>query len=210
MRATPSFFRLVGVQPLKAACSARTSERGKDRKVLLSYGFWQRKFGGADSAVGASIRLNGAQYDVVGVLPLDFSFIQSDTDLYMPAAFGPDDKSDERRHNNNWQMVGRLKAGASLTQVKQQVDLLNAHNDERFPQFRQILKDARFQTVVVLLQDDRAGRESGALSAVGGVLFVLVIGGVNIANLVLVRSSARSGEGHRHALGATSAAWPGS
>ena len=115
LRATPSFFRLVGVQPLKGRLFGEDeSERGKDRKVLLSYGFWQRKFGGADSAVGASIRLNGAQYDVVGVLPRDFSFVQSDTDLYMPAAFGPDDKSDERRHNNNWQMVGRLKAGASL------------------------------------------------------------------------------------------------
>ena len=87
--------------------------------------------------------------------------------------------------------------------MKQQVDLLNAHNDERFPQFRQVLKDARFQTVVVLLQDDVVRDVRAALYLLwGGVLFVLVIGGVNIANLVLVRSSARSREmATRHALG---------
>ncbi len=80
---------------------------------------------------------------------------------------------------------------------------LNAKNDERFPEFRQILKDANFRTVTTWLQDDVIRDVKGALYLLWGcVVFVLVIGCVNIANLVIVRASARSRElATRHAIG---------
>jgi predicted permease len=204
LRTTPSFFQMVGLQPAAGrAFTDQEGEPGKNDKVILSFGFWQRKFNLDRSVIGRMIRLNGTPFEIVGVAPQEFTFLQNDIDVYVPAGFGPDDKSDERRHSNNWQMVGRLKAGATIDQVRQQVDALNAVNDERFPQFKQILRDARFHTVAVFLQDDLVRDVKAALYLLwGGVFFVLVIGCVNIANLVVVRASARTREmATRHAIG---------
>ena len=204
LRATPSFYRLVGVRPATGRIFTEAEgEPGQNRKVMLSYGFWQRKFGGRDSVVGETIRLNGAAVDVIGVLPAGFTFLQNDIDLFTPTAFAPADKADNRRHSNNWQMVGRLAPGATLDQVRQQVEALNRRNDDRFPQFRQILKDANFQTVSLMLQDDVVREVRAALYLLwGGVAFVLLIGCVNLANLVVVRASARAREmATRHAIG---------
>jgi predicted permease len=204
IRATPSFYRLVRVQPeLGRPFSDDEGEPGQESKVLLSHGFWLRKFGGDPHVVGRMIRLNGNPFEVVGVMPLGFTFLQNDFDLFLPAAFAPAQKSDDQRHSNNCQMVGRLKDGASLEVVRQQVDALNARNDERFPEFKQILKDARFHTVAVYLQDDVVRDVKAGLYLLWGcVLFVLVIGCVNIANLVIVRTSGRTREmATRHAIG---------
>jgi len=142
LRATPSFYRLVGVQPLHGRLFRDDEgERGRAMKVILGYAFWQRKFGGDAGVVGRSIRLNGNPFDVVGVMPRGFSFLDGNIDFYVPAPIGPADKSDAARHSNNWQMVGRLEAGASVPRAQAQVDAINAANDERLPQFRQILKD---------------------------------------------------------------------
>ena len=192
------------VQPVRGRLfTDAEGEPGQEQKVLLSYGLWQRAFGGKDSIVGTPIRLNGQPHEVVGVLPQGFTFLQNDLDVFLPAAFQPQAKSDDARHNNNWQMVGRLKDGATLDQVRQQVAALNARNDERFPQFSQILKDARFQTISVMLQDDVVRDVKASLYLLwGGVSFVLLIGVANIANLILVRSSGRRQElATRHAVG---------
>jgi predicted permease len=204
LRATPSFYRLVRLQPIHGRLFRDDEgERGRAMKVLLGYAFWQRKFGGNPAIVGQTIRLNGNPFDVVGVLPKEFSFLSNTIDLYVPSPIGPADRSDESRHSNNWQMIGRLKTGASVQQVQAQVAAINAANDDRFPQYRQILKDAGFRTVVALLQDDVVRDVKGVLFLLfGGVLFVLLIGSVNIANLVVVRSAARAREmAARQALG---------
>jgi predicted permease len=204
IRATPSFFRVVHVEPmLGRAFTDDEGEVGKTQKVLLSYAFWKRKLGGAGSINGLKIRLNGTEFDVVGVMPPDFSFLQNDVDLYVPAAFAPAEKADDRRHSNNWQMIGRLRAGATIDQVQQQIEALNASNDVRFPDFHQILKDANFHTVTVFLRDDVVRDVRKVLFLLwGGVGFVLVLGCVNIANLVVVRSSGRAREmATRHAIG---------
>jgi predicted permease len=203
IRATPSFYRLVGVSPSDGRIfTDEEGEVGKDRKVLLSDGFHRRKFGGG-AVVGRAIRLNGVPHDVVGVLPKTFSFLQPDIDIFVPAVFTPAEKSDARRHSNNWQMVGSLAPGATLEQVQQQIDALNAANNQRFPEFRQILADAGFHTLAVMLEDDVVRDVRGVLYLLwGGVLFVLLIGCVNVANLVMVRASTRTREmATRHAIG---------
>jgi predicted permease len=204
IRATSSFFDVVAVSPrLGRTFTAEEAEPGQNQKAVLSYGFWQRKFGGREEVLGRSVRLNGTAHEVIGVMPPEFTFLQNDVDLFVPTAFTPDDKSDNRRHSNNWQMVGRLADGASLAQVEQQVSTLNRTNDDRFPQFRQILKDARFHTVSILLQEDLIRDVKQVLYLLWfSVLFVLLIGCVNIANLVMVRSSGRTREmATRHAIG---------
>jgi predicted permease len=204
IRATPSFFRIVQVHPsLGRLFNDDEGEPGKHLKAILSHGFWQRKTGGNSSVVGRTIRLNGTAYDVVGVMPREFTFLQNDIDLFTPAAYTPAEKSDDRRHSNNWQMIGRLASGATLDHVRQQIEALNAANDRRFPEFREPLRNARFHTVSVMLQDDVVRDVKNVLYLLwGGVLFVLLIGCVNITNLVMVRASGRTREmATRHAIG---------
>lgn len=208
LSATASFYRMAGAKPILGALfTDADGDDGATRRVLLGHGIWQRKFGADPSIVGREIRLSGDVHVVAGVLPPDFRFLRNDVDVWLPTRFTLEDKSDERRHSNNWQFVGRLAPGASVAQVQQQLNALQAANDERFPNFKQILKDAGYHTVAVSFQDDLVRELKPVLYLLwGGVLVVLLIGCVNIANLVMVRASARTREmATRHAIGATTA-----
>ena len=206
MTATPSMLRLLQVQPVRGRLftEQEDGEIGKTQKVILTYASWQQWFGGRDSAIGSELRLNGLPYTVVGVLPRGFSFLDSDVRLWTPLAFSAEEKSDDSRHSNNWSYVGRLKPGASVEQARQQVTALNVRNLDRFPAFKQILINAGFYTRVVPLQDQLVSDVRSTLYLLwGGVVFVLLVGAVNVTNLMLVRSSARMKElATRHALGA--------
>jgi predicted permease len=204
IRATPSFFRVIGVRPASGRLFRDDKgEPGRALKVILSHAFWMRKLGGRADVVGRTMRLNGNAFDVVGIMPRESTFLQNNIDVYVPAPLGPADRGDDRRHSNNWQMVARLRRGATLEQVTGQLDALNASNDRRFPEFRQILADAGFHTVVVRLQDDVVRDVRAVLYLLwGGVVFVLLIGCLNVANLIVVRASARRRElAARFALG---------
>lgn len=206
MTVTPSFFRVLKVQPIRGqAFTDAQGELGQEKVIVLSYGFWQRLFGGRDDAIGQDLRLGGEPYRVVGVMAQGFKFINPDIQLYRLAAFSAQEKSDESRHSNNWEQVGRLKPGATLEQAQSQVDAINAANFERFPAFREILTNAKFATDVLDFQTELVSETRATLSMLwGGAIFVLLIGGVNVANLALVRATARVRElATRHALGAT-------
>lgn len=204
--ATPSFYRMLQAKPIAGALfSDPDGDDGSTRRVLLGHAIWQRKFAGDPAIVGREIRLSGDVYVVAGVLPAEFTFLRNDVDVWLPTRFTTQEKSDDGRHSNNWQYVGRLAPGASIVQVQQQLDALQSANDERFPKLKQILKDAGYHTVAVGFQDDLVNDLRPVLYLLwGGVLVVLAIGCVNIANLVMVRASARAREmATRHAIGAT-------
>jgi predicted permease len=205
MAATPSLFRLLRVAPaLGRIFDEQEGEIGDEQKVILSYGLHQQLFGGRRSAIGQELRLGGRPFTVVGVMPREFQFADADARFWIPLAFTPQQKSDDARHSNSWYNVGRLKPGATIDQAQAQVNALNAANLERFPQFKQILINAGFNTKVERLQDVlvRSVRPT-LLMLWGGALFVLFIGGSNILNLALARSSLRAREvATRLALGA--------
>ena len=206
MIVTPSFFRVLRVQPLRGQLfTEQQGELGQEKVVMLTHGFWQRTFGGRDDAIGQDLRLSGEPYKIVGVLPPDFVFLNPEIQLFRPVAFTARDKSDESRHSNNWQQFGRLKPGATLEQAQSQLDAINAANFERFPAWREILTNARFRSVVFDFQTNLIGQRRSTLTMLwGGAIFVLLIGCVNVANLVLVRSTSRIRElATRHAMGAT-------
>jgi predicted permease len=205
MAARPSLLRMLRVEPLLGRIFTEDEgDEGRDQKAMLSYGAWQELYGGRNDAVGSELRINGRPFTIVGVLPRGFSFLNPEVRIWFPLAFSAEDRSDDRRHSNNWSMVGRLKPGASIAQARQQLDALNARNDERFPNFKEILANAGFHTVATSLEEDVVRGARGTLYLLwGAVLFVLLIGAVNITNLVLVRSSGRMKElATRHALGA--------
>jgi predicted permease len=206
MIVTPSFFTVLRTQPLRGQLFTDAhSEIGQERVVLLTYGAWQRRFGGRDDVLGQDLRLGGEPYKIIGVLPEGFVFLNPEIQLFRPAAFTARDKSDDARHSNNWQMFGRLKPGATLDQAQSQLDAINAANFARFPQWQEILRNAKFGSDVVDFQTNLIGARRATLTLLwGGAIFVLLIGCVNVANLVLVRSTSRIRElATRHAMGAT-------
>jgi predicted permease len=204
-QATPSFFRLLQVKPaLGRTFTDQEGEPGNETKAVLSYGLWQSQFGGDPQAIGKDIRLDGQPFTIVGVMPKGFYFLNPDVLLWKPLAFTAQQKSDASRHSNNFRNIGRLAPGGTIEQARQQIDALNAANLERFPQYKQLLINAGFHTTVERLQDSLVKEIRATLYLMwGGALFVLLIGCVNVANLVLVRSRARLKElATRLALGA--------
>jgi predicted permease len=203
---TPSFFSVLRTQPHRGQLFTEAhGEIGQDKVVLLTHGAWQQRFGGRDEAIGEDLRLGGEPYKIIGVLPEGFVFLNPDVQMFRPVAFTAQDKSDQSRHSNNWQMFGRLKPGATLEQAQSQLDAINAANFQRFPQWQEILTNAKFGSDVVDFQTQVIGSRRATLTMLwGGAIFVLLIGCVNVANLVLVRSTSRIRElATRHAMGAT-------
>ena len=210
LRATPSFYTLFGAGTVAGrTIIEQDAESGNDAKVILSHAFWRRRYGGDASLVGRDIRLDGRPFRVVGILSAGFEYLWKDIDLWLPLSFNADQQSDASRHSNNWVMIARLKAGASVDQAQREIDALNARNEERLPQFRNLIRDGGYRTVVVPLQDEVVRDVRATLYLLwAGALFVLLVGGVNLANLFLMRSAARWRDlATRHAIGR---AWRGS
>ena len=204
---TPSFFRLLQVSPWKGRFfQEEESVPGAEQKVILSYPLWQQLFGGSDTAVGQTLRLDDVAHEIIGVTPRDFLFIDPDLQLFRPLAFTDQEKGDDRRHSNNYENIGRLRPGATIDQVRARLAALIEINHERFPQFKPLLINAGYDVKAIPLKEDVVGDVRDNLVLLwAGVLCVLLIGVVNVANLSLARSSARSKEiATRLAVGATS------
>jgi predicted permease len=209
MVATTELFHLLRARPYRGRLfSAEDGEVGQNHRVVLSYALWQQLFAGRDDAVGKELRINGVQHTVIGVMARDFVFVNSDVKMWLPLAFSPEDRSDDQRHSNNYLMIGRLRPGATIRQAQQQIDALNAVNLERFPKLKEALINAGFRTTIEQLQERLVREVRGTLYLLwGGVVFVLMIGCVNVTNLTLVRATARAREfATRQALGAGT--WP--
>lgn len=188
MLATPSLLRLLQVEPLRGRVfSDEDGDEANRRRVVLTQASWQQLFGGRENAIGSDLRINGEPYTVVGILPASFGFLDPDVKLWLPLGFTPAERSDDRRHSNNWSYVGRLKPGATVDLAQQQIDALNARNLDRFPELKQILINARFHTVVVPLHAYLVREIRPTLYLLwGGVAFVLLIGAVNVTNLMQI------------------------
>ena len=203
MVVTPSWFTLLRVAPeIGRPFTEDEGEVGHEKEVILSYGLWQQLYAGNKSAIGRDLRISGQPYTIVGVMPANFDFIDPEVRLWMPVAFTAEEKT--VHHSNNWYHIGRLKPGATLQQAQAQVDALNNENLERFPEFKELLINAGFHTVVEHLQDMVTRGVKRTLYLLwGGAFLVLLIGALNIANLALTRLALRRKEmATRIALGA--------
>ncbi len=195
MRITPSMFPLLRISPaLGHAFSEADGEPGNEQKVILSYGLWQQLYGGNKDVVGKDLRINGRPKTIVGIMPRDFTF-DAKVRLWLPYAFTEREKSDDSRHSNNSSEIARLRPGATIQQAQAQVDAMNAANLERFPKSKPFLINAGFHTQVRWLQDVLVRDVKSTLYLLwAGAAFVLLIGGVNIANLALARANVRRKE----------------
>jgi predicted permease len=202
---TPSYFKTLGVRPLLGRTfTEEEATMGKEKVAVLSEGLWKEQFAGDPKVAGKDIRLNGNLYRVVGVMPGTFGIPGDDVRVWVSFAFTPQQTSDDARHSNNWGMIARLKPGVTMTQAQERLDALNHRNLDLFPKYRQLIVNARFGTKILRLKDEMVRDIRPALYLLQiAVGVVLLIGCVNVANLLLARSNTRMKElAIRFSLGA--------
>jgi putative ABC transport system permease protein len=139
-RVTAPFFGVLRVRPLLGRDFTAADEvPGQHRVVILSYGFWQRRFGGAPDVVGRKIDFNEEPWEVVGVLPPAFSYpVGSDrpSEVFTPIAFQPEERVRGGNRNYNFLALGRLKNGVTIQQAHDQMNRLQEALIASIPIFR--------------------------------------------------------------------------
>jgi predicted permease len=207
-RVNANLFSLLGVQPSLGRAFSSEEDRPGHMVTLLSYGLWQRQFGGDPNIVGRSVTLNRQPYAVVGVMPRSFVFplpgmSQGDaSDLFVPMAFTPGELA-EAGDNFNYSVVGRLKPGVSLALANADLAAIAHRILETYPvQFR---ADINLTAIALPLADQVVGKARTMLLLLfGAVAFVLLISCINVTNLLLTRANDRQREiALRLALGAS-------
>ena len=214
-RATPSLFRVLQVAPLLGRTfTDADGEVGNDQKIILSYDLWHRLFGGDANVLGKPLRLgwSGAAYTIVGVMPrelgaFDLGFAghaegTRGVQFWIPLALTAEQRTDSARTRYGFFHFGRLRPGATVAQTQAQVDVLHAATVKRFPQFR--YDELGMYSVAMPLQEALTRPIRRTLYLLwAGALAVLLIAGLNVANLTLARTSERQRElATRLALGA--------
>jgi putative ABC transport system permease protein len=198
------YFPLLGVKPVLGRVFTREEDRpGAAPVVLLSQGLWQRRFGGDPGIIGREINLGGKTI-VIGVLPAGFEFpISDDPQEFWEPLFSAQFMTKgirEERANRSFDVIGRLKQGATVAQAKADLDLLARQVERQSPQSNTNLT---FNAVSMHEEITRDYR-TALLVMLGAVGLVLLIACANVANLLLARAAARQKEvAIRMALGAS-------
>jgi predicted permease len=206
---TDGVLPILGVQPIRGRWFTRKDDSpGSPKTVILSYGYWQRKFGGDPSVIGRRIMVDGDATEIIGILPQDFRFMNSSAAVIIPMQL---DRAKVIVGNFSYRAIARLKPGATLAQANADVARMLPMMSTKFPMAPglslRMFEEAHFGPSVRPLKADVVGDIGEVLwvlmATIGVVLFIAC---ANVANLMLVRAEGRQQElAIRAALGA---GWP--
>jgi putative ABC transport system permease protein len=200
LRLSPNVFTILGVQPFRGRFFTAEEANERRRLAVLSYSFWQMRFGGVEDAIGATVELDGIPSEVVGILPANFPF--GDSDVWEPHTMFAD--WDTRRNDSagSWFVLARVRPDVTLAQAQAELSTIASRVDEQ----RAAADRGRRGVSVVPLHVYRVGARSrlALWMLTGAVFLVLLVAVTNITSLSLARSAGRERElALRAALGAS-------
>jgi putative ABC transport system permease protein len=190
VRVSAELFSFLGVRPVQGrGFLSEEQQFGRHRVVILSDGFWRRRFGDQTRLDGQTIKIDGETFSIIGVMPEGFEFPEHGTELWRPLSAPAADRN-YTRSENGFEVIARLKPGVTINQAKADMDHIRTQLAQEFKE------TAELRERVVSLSEHVAGKELITILLVlfGAVGFVLLIACTNTANLMLARAESRQKE----------------
>ncbi len=206
-RATAEIFTILRVQPILGTFFTKEqNKQGADRVVVLTQTYWRTQFNESPEVIGREIRIDGDAYKIIGVAPRVFEAFDARVQFVVPLSWPAGAENPQGRYGVGINLYGRLKPGATIGAADAEAKTLEKiYVDAGPPPLKAFAERSGMTMNVGGVQDQRVEPVRPTLLLLqGGVAFVLLIGCVNVANLLLARSNARQSElAIRSALGAS-------
>jgi predicted permease len=206
MRVSHEFFTTLGVRPALGRPFTEADMANDAGVVIVTDGFWRQRLNSDPNVVGRDLRVNGIPRKIIGVLPPDFRYLSSEARLYLGFKTGGEQRGPAARHSGGGgtHMIARLKPGATIAEAQAQIDAHNAAVEQDNPQAK-MMAEAGFRSPVLSLHAHHVRSIRPTLWLMqAGVFFLLLIGAVNLINLLLIRASSRAKEmAIRQSMGAS-------